>query len=348
MSHQVTVQSSGHHFSVEPGQTVLDAALSAGVLLPYSCKSGSCSSCKGRVVSGQIDRGHYQAQSLTEEEVAQGYALLCVAKPRSDLLIDVREVKGIADIPIKKLPCRVRAMNELAPDVRRVEFQLPASEKFRFAAGQYVDLLLKDGSRRSYSMANAPHEDSGLVVHIRHMPGGRFTDQVFGVTDPGLKVKDILRLEGPLGTFFLREDSDKPLLLLASGTGFAPIRSMVESMIHQGITRPVSFYWGGRRPHDLYEHATAQSWETRHPHFRYVPVVSDALPEDAWSGRTGYVHQAVIDDFPDLSGHQVYACGAPVVVSAAQRDFVQHCGLSEEEFFADSFTSAADDAQKAV
>src|SRR5690606_8238449 len=199
MGHQVTVQSSGHQFTVEPGQTVLDAALDAGILLPYSCKSGSCSSCKGRIVSGDVDRGHYQAQSLTEEEVAQGQALLCVAKPCTDLVIDVREVKGLADIPIKKMPCRVRAITALAPDVRRVEFQLPASEKFRFAAGQYIDLLLKDGRRRSYSMVNAPHEEDGLVLHIRHMPGGVFTDQVFGVAPTVLKIKDILRLEGPLG-----------------------------------------------------------------------------------------------------------------------------------------------------
>ncbi|MFA7680480.1 MAG: CDP-6-deoxy-delta-3,4-glucoseen reductase [Pigmentiphaga sp.] len=348
MSHQVTVQSSGHQFTVEPGQTVLDAALGAGVLLPYSCKSGSCSSCKGRVVSGEVDRGHYQAQSLTEEEVAQGYALLCVTRPCTDLVLDVREVKGIADIPIKKLPCRVRDLTELAPDVRRVEFQLPASEKFRFAAGQYVDLLLKDGRRRSYSMVNAPHEDNGLVLHIRHMPGGVFTDQVFGVAPAALKIKDILRLEGPLGTFFLREDSNKPIILLASGTGFAPIRSMVEHMIHQGMSRPVHFYWGGRRPHDLYDDTTARGWASRHPDFHYVPVVSDALPEDGWQGRTGFVHAAVMEDFPDLSGHQVYACGAPVVVSSALRDFVQHCGLSEEEFFADSFTSEADEAKKAV
>jgi CDP-4-dehydro-6-deoxyglucose reductase len=221
--------------------------------------------------------------------------------------------------------------------------QLPATDTFAYHAGQYVEFLLRDGSRRSYSMANAPHtqlNQARLELHLRHMPGGLFTDQVFST----LKEKDILRVEGPFGSFYLREDSQKPMVLLASGTGFAPIKALIEHMQHKGITRPVSLYWGGRRPADLYMHDWVVAQAAQMPHLRYIPVVSNALPEDAWSGRTGFVHQAVVQDTPDLSGHEVYACGAPIVIESAQRDYVQSHGLPAEAFFADSFTSAADKA----
>jgi CDP-4-dehydro-6-deoxyglucose reductase len=198
--------------------------------------------------------------------------------------------------------------------------------------------MLKDGKRRSYSMANAPHADELLTLHIRHMPGGLFTDHVFGA----MKERDILRFEGPMGTFFLREDSDKPIVLLASGTGFAPIKAIVEHWAHLKSTRPITLYWGGRRPHDLYMNVLCESWASTLPNLSFVPVVSDALPEDSWSGRTGFVHQAVMQDLPDLSAHQVYACGAPLMIEAAQRDFIAACKLPEDEFFADSFTSEAD------
>ena len=208
----------------------------------------------------------------------------------------------------------------------------------------YVDFLLRDGSRRSYSMANAPHQLTeqlqAIELHIRHMPGGKFTDHVFGA----MKEKEILRIEGPLGSFFLREDSDKPMILLASGTGFAPIKAILEHMRHKGIERPVTLYWGGRRPSDLYLDDWVQAQLAAMPHLKYVPVVSDALPSDGWSGRTGFVHLAVLQDHPDLSGHQVYACGAPIVVDSAKADFATKAGLPAEEFFADSFTTEADKA----
>jgi len=215
---------------------------------------------------------------------------------------------------------------------------MPANERLQFLAGQYVEFLLRDGKRRSYSMANAPYKDDFLTLHIRHMPGGLFTDQVFTT----LKERDILRLEGPLGTFFLREDSDKPMVLLASGTGFAPIKALVEQCAHTGSQRPITLYWGGRRPQDLYMMALCEEWANTLPNFKFVPVISNAQPEDAWHGRSGFVHQAVIDDLPDLSAYQVYACGAPIVVESAQRDFVALCKLPADEFYADSFTSEAD------
>ena len=224
-----------------------------------------------------------------------------------------------------------------------VRLQLPANQNFQYRAGQYVEFILRDGARRSYSMANAPHNlgtPPAIELHIRHMPGGKFTDHVFG----GLKEKDILRMEGPFGSFFLREESTLPMVLLASGTGFAPIKALIEHLAMKGSTRPAVLYWGCRSRADLYLHDWAQAAAGQMPWLRYVPVLSEARPQDGWVGRTGFVHQAVMDDLPDLSGHQVYACGAPVMVESAQRDFIARCGLPEDAFFADSFTSEADKA----
>jgi CDP-4-dehydro-6-deoxyglucose reductase len=294
------------------------------------------------VVSGEYEAGPYPAQILAPEELAAGITLLCQARPASDLLVESTEVRLASDIQIRKLPARVQSMERVAPDVAVIKLQLPASETFRFYAGQYIELILKEGRRRSYSMATPPHAGSPLELHVRHMPGGYFTDHVFGAGATQMKEREILRIEGPFGSFFLREDSDKPIVLLASGTGFAPIKAIVEHMIHRQIRRPVALYWGGRRPRDLYMDGLAASWTAALPDFRYVPVISDSLPEDGWCGRTGFVHEAVMHDLPDLSGHQVYACGAPVMVDAARREFSSQCGLPAEEFYADAFTSEAD------
>jgi CDP-4-dehydro-6-deoxyglucose reductase len=336
---KVKVQPSGHEFDVEEGESVLTAALRQNLVLPYGCRNGACGSCKGRIVAGRVDYGVYQRKALTEEEKAQGKALFCQAKPLTELVIEARTIGAARDIPIRMLPCRVQKIERLADDVMVLYLRLPANERLQFLAGQYIEFLLKDGSRRSFSMGNAPHDDELLQLHVRHVAGGQFTDHVFGK----MKERDILRLEGPLGTFFLREDSAKPIVLVASGTGFAPIKSIIEHALHKGVTRPMALYWGGRRPKDLYMHPLPLRWSSEHAQsFRYVPVISDPLPEDAWTGRTGFVHRAVMQDFPDLSGHQVYACGVPVMVDAAKRDFTQQCELPEEEFFADSFTTQAD------
>ena len=338
MSFQVTVRPSGRSFRVQPDETVLIAALREGLGLAHGCRDGACGSCKGKLLEGKIDYGKHADTALTAEERARGLALFCVARPLGDIVIESREVSAIADQQIRMLPCRVQSMHRPAPDVAVIALKLPANERLQFKAGQYIEFLLKDGKRRSYSMANAPHDDALLQIHVRHFPGGLFTDQVFG----RMKERDILRFEGPHGTFFLRENSDKPIVLLASGTGFAPIKAIVEHALYQGIARPMTLYWGGRRPRDLYMHALARSWAEEHVHFGYVPVVSEALCEDDWSGRSGFVHRAVIEDFPDLSGHQVYACGAPVMIEAARRDFSALCALPPEEFYADAFTTAAD------
>ena len=338
MTFQITVQPSGHRFSCEEDETVLAAAIRAGVGLPYGCKNGACSSCRGKVVSGSVTHKAHQERALSKEDEAAGHALFCCATAHTDLVIEAREVAGSDDYPIRKMPSRVATMEKVAPDVIVMTLQLPANETLKFRAGQYIEFMLRDGKRRSYSLASPPDQDQPLALHIRHLPGGLFTDQVFGT----MKERDILRFEGPMGTFFVREDSDKPMVLLASGTGFAPIKAIVEHLRAQDSQRPMTLYWGGRRPQDLYMDALCRQWEAILPNFRYVPVVSAALPEDNWSGRTGYVHAAVMADLPDLSGHQVYACGAPLMVDSARQDFTARCGLPDEEFYADAFTTEAD------
>jgi CDP-4-dehydro-6-deoxyglucose reductase len=334
----VTVQPSGQQFEVGEGETVLAAALRQAIILPYGCKNGACGSCKGRIVSGSVDYGVYQKKALSDDERARGKALMCQAKPLGDLVIEARTVGAARGIQVKTLPCRVQKMERLAEDVMLLQLKLPANERLEFLAGQYIEFLLRDGSRRSFSMANPPHAAELIELHVRHVLGGQFTDHVFGK----MKERDILRFEGPLGTFFLREESAKPLVFVASGTGFAPIKAILEHMFEKKIARPAVLYWGGRRPKDLYMNGLPEKWAREHPGFKYVPVISDGLPEDGWRGRTGFVHRAVMEDYPDLSGHQVYACGVPVMVDSARKDFTGKCGLPEDEFYADSFTTQAD------
>jgi CDP-4-dehydro-6-deoxyglucose reductase len=338
MTFQITVQPSGHQFSCEADETILAAAMRAGVGLPYGCKNGACSSCKGKVISGSVSHKPHQERALTKDEEAAGFSLLCCATTQGDLVIEAREVAGSDDYPIRKMPSRVSTLEKVASDVIVITLQLPANETLKFRAGQYIEFMLRDGKRRSYSIATAPDQDQPLALHIRHMPGGLFTDQVFTT----MKERDILRFEGPMGTFFVREDSDKPMVLLASGTGFAPIKAIVEHLRAQGSERPMTLYWGGRRPQDLYMDALCREWAATLPNFKYVPVISNPQDEDNWSGRTGFVHQAVIADLPDMSGYQVYACGAPIMVESAKKDFAAQCGLPDEEFYADAFTTEAD------
>jgi CDP-4-dehydro-6-deoxyglucose reductase len=341
MSLRVNIQPANRDFEVQPDETVLAAAIRQGIGLPYGCRDGACGSCKSRLVSGQVVHGTHQAKALSREEEASGLVLTCCATPRTDCVIEARSVPGAGEFPILKMPTRVLSMSRPASDVAVLRLQLPANQSFRFHAGQYIEFILRDGVRRSYSMANAPEnlgQPPAIELHLRHMPGGKFTDHVFGA----MKDKDILRMEGPFGTFFLREDAEKPIVLLASGTGFAPIKAIVEHMQAVGSTRPAVLYWGCRTRADLYLHDWAEQAAMDNAFLSYVPVLSEPSEADAWSGRRGLVHQAVMADWPDLSGHQVYACGAPLMVEAAQRDFVGRCGLPGDEFYADAFTSEAD------
>jgi CDP-4-dehydro-6-deoxyglucose reductase len=336
MSCNVTIRPSGHRFTVDADETVLAAALREGFNLPYGCRNGACGTCKGRLLAGEIDYGNYQSTALSEAERANGLALFCCATPLGDLEIECREVGAAKDIQIRKMPCRVERMERAAEDVMVVHLRLPQSERLQYLAGQYVDIIMKDGQRRSFSMANAPHADELLQLHIRNY-GGAFSRHAF----ERMKARDILRFEGPYGSFFLREDSTSPVILLASGTGFAPIKAIVEHVFHVGTTRPIRLYWGGRRRSDLYMNALAEQWAAEHPGFGYVPVLSEPSVEDGWTGRMDLVHRAVMADYPDLSGYQVYACGNPLMVEAARTDFTQRCNLPEAEFFSDAFTPAS-------
>ena len=340
----ITVEPSGRHFTAHGDETILAAGIRQGIGLPYGCKDGACGSCKCKKLSGKVTLGLHQSKALNADDELAGYILTCCARAESDVVLESRQVTEVGAHPIRKMPVRVLALSKMSHDVMMLRLQLPAGEPLQFHAGQYIEFILRDGTRRSYSMANAPHTllepGVGIELHIRHLPGGKFTDHVFGA----MKEKEILRVEGPYGSFFLREESDKPLVFLASGTGFAPIKAVLEHMKLKGIERPVSLYWGGRRPEDLYMDDWLRAHLAEMPNLRYVPVVSNAVPEDNWQGRTGFVHLAVMEDFDDLSGYQVYACGAPIVVDSARHDYVRQAGLPEEEFFADAFTTEADKA----
>ena len=341
MSITVTLQPSGRSFTVQRDEPILAAAIRAGIGLPYGCKDGACGSCKCKVLEGRVIHGAHQLSALSIDEEANGYALTCCAAPQTDVVLEARSVATADAMPVRKMPARVISIDRPATDVAIVKLQLPASEALRYHAGQYIDVLLRDGARRSYSMANAPHTQGDkpwIELHIRHMPGGLFSDQVFGA----MKEKDILRLEGPFGSFFLREESPKPIVLLASGTGYAPIQALIQQLQFKGSDRPVVLYWGCRTRADLYLHEAVLALVSQLPSLRYVPVLSEPLTSDEWNGRTGFVHHAVMADLPDLSGHQAYACGAPVMVESAQRDFMERCGLPADEFYADAFYSAAD------
>ncbi|MBA3624835.1 MAG: CDP-6-deoxy-delta-3,4-glucoseen reductase [Methylibium sp.] len=339
MSFKVMLRPSGRSFDVARDEAVLTAAIRAGVGLPYGCRDGACGSCKSRLLEGRVIHGAHQSKALSAAEEEAGLILTCCAAPQTDLVVEARNVAAAGEFPVQKMPCRVSSIQRPAPDVAVVKLQLPANVVLQYHAGQYIEFILKDGARRSYSMANAPHlAAGGLELHLRHMPGGLFTDHVFAA----MKEKDILRLEGPYGGFYLREDATRPIVLLASGTGLAPIKAIVEQLQFKGSSRDAVLYWGCRSRSDLYLHEWALQAAAQMSWLRYVPVLSDPQPQDGWTGRTGFVHEAVMSDLPELSGHQVYACGNPAMVDAAQRDLVERCGLPPGEFYADSFTSEAD------
>ena len=344
MTFELSLLPSGRQLKVMADETLLNAAIREGVGLPYGCRDGACGSCKSKLLEGRVIHGTHQQKALSSAEEAAGLILTCCAKPLSDCVVEARSVPGAGEFAVLKMPSRVLSLQRPAPDVALIRLQLPANQQFRYHTGQYVEFMLAGGVRRSYSMANAPGQlgsPPAIELHIRHLPGGLFTDAVFS----SMKEKDILRIEGPFGSFFLRDgaaDPAKPMILLASGTGLAPIKAIIEQMRDQGLTRPAQLYWGCRSRVDLYLHDWALQAAAELPWLRYIPVLSEPRPEDSWDGRTGYVHEAVMADHPDLSRHQVYACGAPLMVEAAQRDFPARCALPADEFLADAFTSEAD------
>ena len=334
--HKVTIRNSGHSFEVRPSQTVLQAAIEAGVNLPYGCRNGACGACKATLIQGKVMHDDYQGSAMSDAELAAGNALLCCARPTEDLTIECREVGGLAGIKPRILPARVAKKEQLAHDVMALHLQLPASERLQFKAGQYIEFILKDGKRRAFSIANAPHDADFLQLHIRVIPGGVFSEYV----EKELQEKAILRLEAPFGSFFLREDSIKPIIFIAGGTGFAPVKGIIEHMLHNNINREIVLYRGARQLRDLYMHDLCEKWATLVSNLTYIPVLSEPAADDDWQGRTGLVHQAVLNDYQDLSSYQAYACGAPGMVDIAHQSFVQQ-GLAADEFFSDAFTFAA-------
>lgn len=338
MTTTVTNRRTGHHFEVKDGETVLDAALRQGRVLPYSCRTGTCGTCKASVVEGSVDYGAYAPQTLTDTERAAGRALLCQAKPMSDIVIDAQEIAAAESIRIKTLPCRVTALDRLSHDVMGLQLRLPQGQELNYIAGQYIDILLRDGRRRSFSLAAVPKPGVDLEIHVRHVPGGRFTSQVFD----SLKERDLLRFQGPFGTFFLRDDSDRPVVLMAGGTGFAPIKAIVEQALENGAERPMHLFWGVRARRDLYMPELIEQWQRLDGDRILVTVVLSAPdPTDDWSGETGWVHHSVLRRFPDLSAAEVYASGPPPMIEAAKPAF-RAAGLDDGRFYFDSFEFSPD------
>ena len=332
MSYQLQILPVDLSCPLLPGQTVLDAALADGLMLKHSCRTGTCGSCKGQVLSGEVDHGDSSLEVLSAAERAQGLALFCCATAHSDLVIEAPEVTALRGISIQQMGVRVASIDKVSSDVAVLRLMLAPGAGFDYFPGQYVQVLLKDGSRRSYSMATRSPRDNQLELHIRHMPGGVFSGHVFNALQP----KAILRMEGPFGSFYLR-DSERPMIFLASGTGFAPIQALLEQLRESDNRRPVYLYWGGRRREDLYRHEQLLAWEAQLPWLRYTPVLSDPTPACDWQGATGFVHRQVLSDFQSLKGFEVYACGAPIVVDSARRDYVELRQLEAADFYADAF-----------
>jgi len=323
---------------VREGETLLDAGLREGVDLPFECRNGGCGQCKVTLAYGAVDYGAYQREVLSDAERAAGKVLACTATALGDLEIEYVPARAPGGIAARVWGATVQAMDKLSPDVMRVALAIDGGERIAFYAGQYINILLEDGAKRSFSFATAPGVSENIELHIRRIEGGRYTGHVFEKMHPG----DRVRFEGPLGSFFLREDSDKPMIFVAGSTGFAPVKSMLEYAFAQGLKRRMLLYWGVRAKRDLYLPELPGKWQQASRNFTFIPVLSDPALGDEWPGRTGFVHRAVLDDFADLSGYQVYACGGPAMIDVARRTFTQTRGLPPEEFFADSFTYAVE------
>lgn len=336
MSFSVTNQRNDSNFMTNPGETILDAALRDHRIYPYGCRSGVCGACKSTLVTGKVDYGDYEDFVLSDEEIEQGKLLLCQATPLENVVIDVDEIMSGQNIQIKMLPCRVARLEKLADDVMQVFLTLPKSQQFNFIPGQYIDIMLKDGQRRSFSIANLPQQlnDQGLELHIRHVPDGHFTPKVFNA----MRVRDLLRFEGPFGTYFLQSDPDTPIIMVAGGTGFSPVKGLIEQALSTNPAQRIHLFWGARDEQDLYLNELATKWARVHPNFIYTPVLSDST-SGSWNGASGWVHETVVASYKMFAGVDVYASGPPVMVDAV-RDSMSTRGMHSERFFFDSFTYA--------
>jgi CDP-4-dehydro-6-deoxyglucose reductase len=342
MSFKISVPASGHEFFAEENESILDAAIRQGIGLPYGCRNGACGKCSGKVISGETTCDSQALRANAKKEHEAGKVLFCQSRASSDLEIEVREIVKSSDIEIKILPCRVEKMELLTHDVMKLLLKLPETERLQFMAGQYIEILLKDGKRRAFSIANPPHDDEYIELHIRHVPDGQFGDFVFD----GLKEKALMRIEGPLGSYFLREDSERPIILMGGGTGFAPLKSMLEHVFYINSKRQIHLFCGVRSKDDLYMDEMVQQWLAKYKNLKYTAVLSDPEVADNWQGETGFVHESVIKHYPDLAEFDVYLSGPPPMVKAGM-DLFYKKGLPETQIYSDSF-EYSDDALKAM
>jgi len=343
--HSVRIEPPGRVLRVAGDQPLLEAALAAGLNLPHSCKSGHCSSCRARLVAGEIAYPSGRPPGITAEEEHGGHILLCQARARSDLTVEARLVATVADVEIKTLPCRIASLRPLAADVLQVLLRLPTVERLRFHAGQYLDVLLEGGRRRSFSIASPPHDSELLELHVRRVSGGGFTERLFGAGDGKagagpLAVGSLLRIEGPIGQFSYRHGAG-PVLMVAGGTGFAPLKSMLRHVLEAGTRRDLHLYWGARQMHDVYEEALVLQWARLNPQLTFTAVLSEPAPLEAAHTRVGLVHEAVLADHRDLSAFEVYAAGPPAMIEAIRGSFPRQ-GLAPERLYFDSFDYAPD------
>jgi len=332
--YSVRIDPHGRILRVAGDRPILDAALASGLNLPHSCKSGHCGSCRARLKAGEIRYPGSRPLGLTEAEAQAGYVLLCQARPASDLTVEARVIARVSEVEIKTLPCRVERLVPLAPDVMQVFLRLPAVESLPFLPGQYLDFLVEDGRRRSFSIASPPHDSGLLELHVRKVSGGGFTERLFGHVNTGA----LLRIEGPMGQFIYREGGT-PLLMIAGGTGFAPLKSMLRHLLERGPPREVHLYWGARQLQDLYEEPLVMEWLQRHPTLKFTAVLSEATEPGAPHRRLGWVHEVVLQDYPRLEEFDVYAAGPPALIEAIRASFPAH-GLSAERLHFDSFDYA--------
>jgi CDP-4-dehydro-6-deoxyglucose reductase len=335
---QVTIAGNGKTFVVREGENILVAALRQGVMLPYSCKNGTCGSCKGLLESGDVHYPFHPPLALEKSDLADGYALMCQAEPIEDITIRVREIEAVRDIQVRMLPARVVEKTRLADNVMRLQLKLPAAQRLQFLAGQYVDVLLSGGKRRAFSIASCPSLENEIELHIRHVEGGDFTGYVFDE----LKERDILRLEGPQGNFFVRNDEpERPMIMMGGGTGFAPLKSMIENLLEQGDRRTIQLYWGARTRAELYLDELPEKWAREHEHIHYRKAISEPGGTEIGADFQGLVHEAVIADHADLSGFDVYMSGPPAMIESAKHEFLRH-GVPEDRLFYDSFEFGLD------
>jgi ferredoxin-NAD(P)+ reductase (naphthalene dioxygenase ferredoxin-specific) len=319
---------------LEPGQVVLEAALNAGVPYPFGCQSGNCGSCKSMLIEGKVELAEYSEFALTDEERAQGLVLACRAMADDDIEIAWIEGEDLALHALRTLDCRVKAVDRLTHDIIGVTLRIEAGGPFTFTAGQFARVTFPGQKSRDYSMASRP-DALDLVFHIRHMAGGAVSAFVANQLTLGMPVK----VEGPHGIAHYREAHAGPILALAGGSGLAPIASIVETALAKGRRGPIHLYFGARDERDVYLEDHFRALAAKHLNLTYQVVLSQ--PSGATSRRTGFLHEAVAADFPNLDGAKAYIAGPPLMVDAMTPVLIQR-KMRREDIHADAFYTEAE------